>query len=103
MKTQSVLPRNSMEDVLREVPPGGVVLTTRSRKRFAVLPLNGPVLEFLSEHDPEMVKKYRAIYARMKAGEYLTFQDVMRTTRDGLKGHGRARTKGSKPAKRDKR
>ncbi len=64
-------------DVLKKVGPEGLLLEF-SKARYAVMPLDDDLIDYLIERSPRFIAECKRIRKQMKKGEYLTHADVKR-------------------------
>ena len=65
-------------DVLRSAGTDGVLLEDEASARYAILPLDDDVLDFLLEWNPKFRDDCQRIRERMRAGEFHRHDDVRR-------------------------
>ena len=58
-------------DVLKGAASDGVVLDTKNHKRFAMIPLDDDLIDYLLERNPKFIRECRKIDAEMKRREVL--------------------------------
>ena len=63
-------------EVLKVVGANGLVLEAADAARYALLPLNDDLLDYLLERSPKLIEECRQIHQRMAAGEYYTQEEV---------------------------
>lgn len=66
-------------DILQAAGTGGVVLESAKETRFAVLPLDDDLIDYLLERNPRFFKSCREIRERMKAGQFHSHEELRRT------------------------
>jgi len=76
-------------EVLKGAAADGVVLDTKNRKRFAMIPLDDDLIDYLLERNPKFIRECRKIDAEMKRGKYTTHEEVMKMFAKELR-HARA-------------
>ena len=72
--------------VLRIAAKHGALLEAGKQKRYAVLPLDDDLIDFLLERSPKLIKECRKIDKEMKAGKYTTHDEVKRMFRAETRG-----------------
>jgi hypothetical protein len=75
-------------EVLKAAEAGCVVVESESKARYAVLPLDDGLLDYLIEHHPKFVAECAEIRSRMQSGRSTSHDDVRRlfAKRFGSKG-----------------
>jgi len=63
-------------EILRAAEPDGVLLESEPRRRYALLPLDEDLLDYLLEHNPKLIKDCRRIRKQMDAGQFFTHDEV---------------------------
>jgi hypothetical protein len=69
-------PRMTIGEVLRAAGRDGVVLESDGQVRFAVLPLDEQLIDYLVEHNPKFIEDCRGIRERMQRGRFHTHEEV---------------------------
>ena len=59
----------------------GILLEQEGRRTYALMPLDHDLLDYLLEHNPELIKESARIRRRMKRGAFHTHDEVKRTLR----------------------
>ena len=59
-----------MEQILKAADADGVLLESDSNKRYAVLPLDDDLVDYLLEHNPRFIEDCARIRDRMRAGKF---------------------------------
>ncbi len=62
--------------VLKGAAADGVLVHTKNRKRFAMIPLDDDLIDYLLERNPRFIRECRKIDAEMKRGKYTTHEEV---------------------------
>lgn len=70
-------------DVLDEARADAVLLETGDRVSHAILPLDDDLLDFLLERNPAFIAECAAIRQRMRAGDALAHEDVVKLFAEG--------------------
>ncbi len=65
-----------MGQILKAADADGVLLESESEKRYAVLPLNDDLVDYLLEHDPRFIEECDRIRDRMRAGKFHGHDEV---------------------------
>jgi hypothetical protein len=65
-------------EILGAAGTEGVVLEAEGLPRYAVMPLDDDLLDYLVERNPRFLETCRQIRDRMHAGKSLTHEDVKR-------------------------
>ena len=77
MTVQPVTDLNTtIGDVLRSAATGGVLLEPEGHVRYAVLPLDDDLMDYLLERCPSLIDLCRQIRQRMQSGRYHTHEEV---------------------------
>jgi hypothetical protein len=63
-------------EVLKGAAADGVLVDTRNRKRFAMIPLDDDLIDYLLERNPRFIQECRKIDAEMKRGKFKTHAEV---------------------------
>ena len=63
-------------EVLKGAAADGVLVHTKNRKRFAMIPLDDDLIDYLLERNPAFIRECRKIDAEMKRGKYTTLEEV---------------------------
>ncbi|MBI4601596.1 MAG: hypothetical protein HY721_06510 [Planctomycetes bacterium] len=71
-------PNTPIGEVLKAAGTGGVLVESGSKVRYAVLPLDDDLLDFLLEHNPRFIAECAEIRARMRNGRFKTHDEVRR-------------------------
>ncbi len=69
-------PQMTISEVLQAAGQDGVVLESDGQPRFAVLPLDDQLIDYLVEHSPKFIEVCRGIRDRMQAGRFHTHDEV---------------------------
>ena len=62
-------------DILKDMGPEGVLLES-AQERYAVIPLDDDLIDFLIERSPKFAEDCKLIRERMKAGAFKSHQEV---------------------------
>jgi len=65
-------------EILQGAESDGVLLDPGEESRFAVLPLDEDLLDYLLEHNPKFTKDCHRIREEMRAGQFHTHDEVRR-------------------------
>mgnify|MGYP001159158842 CR=1 FL=1 len=80
MTTQNVSdPTTPIGDLLRAAGSDGLLLTSDDQTRYALIPLDDDLLDYLIERSPKLVAECQKIRERMQAGHYRTHDEVKRS------------------------
>ena len=66
-------------EILRAASEDGVVLESRGQPRFAVLPLDDELIDYLLEHNSRLIETCQGIRERMQAGRFHSHDEVKRS------------------------
>lgn len=69
-------PSTSLERILEAADADGVLLESESRKRYAVLPLDDDLVDYLLEHNPRFIEDCARIRDRMRGGKFHGHDEV---------------------------
>ena len=64
-------------DILKDIGPEGVLLES-SQARYAVIPLDDDLIDYLLERSPKLAEECKRIRERMKAGGFKSSKEVRR-------------------------
>ncbi len=79
MKRQSLDMQISIGELLNKVPPEGTVIESRDHARFALLPWDEDVVEFLFARHSKHIAEFERIRERMRHGQFHTHEEVLKT------------------------
>ena len=65
-------------DILQAAGSEGLLLETESQSRFAIIPLDDDLIDYLLERSPKFIEDCRQIRERMRAGQFHSHEDVKR-------------------------
>jgi hypothetical protein len=71
-------PKTPIGEILKAVGSEGILLESADRGRYALIPLDNDVIDFLIERDPTFIARCREIRERMDAGQFQTHEEVRR-------------------------
>jgi hypothetical protein len=71
-------PKTPIGEILKAAAPDGLVLESEDQGRYALLPLDEDLMDFLVERNPKFRAVCRQIRTRMDAGQFLTQEEVKR-------------------------
>ena len=63
-------------DVLRAAGSEGILLESPGEMRYALIPLDDDLIDYLLERSPKFIEQCRDIQNRMQAGHYRTQEEV---------------------------
>jgi hypothetical protein len=72
-------PKTPIGDILKSAGPEGLVLEFEDEIRYALIPLDDDLIDFLLERNPNFRAVCNQIRARMDAGQFLSHEDVKRS------------------------
>ncbi len=79
MTTQPVSdPNTPIGEILKAAGSEGIVLESEGQGRYALLPLDDDVIDFLIERSPKFRADCHEIRQRMDSGQFQTHEDVRR-------------------------
>ena len=79
MTVQSVNdPNTPIGEILKAAGTNGIVLESEGQGRYAVIPLDDDLIDFLVERSPKFRTHCREIRGRMDATEFQTHEEVRR-------------------------
>ncbi len=70
-------------ELLREVGPDGLLLESPGPARFALVPLDDDMIDYLLERSPNFRKECEEIRQRMAAGRFRTHDEVRKMLESG--------------------
>jgi hypothetical protein len=71
-------PKTPIGEILKAAAADGLVLESADEGRYAVLPLDDDLIDFLVERNPNFRAVCRQVRTRMDAGQFLTHEEVKR-------------------------
>ncbi len=63
-------------EILKAAEAGGVVVESDSKARYAILPLDDDLLDYLIEHNPKFIAECEEIRSRMRSGHSKSHDEV---------------------------
>jgi hypothetical protein len=63
-------------DLLRAAGADGVLLESAGETRYALMPLDDDLIDFLIERSPKFIEQCREIQKRMQAGKLRTHEEI---------------------------
>jgi hypothetical protein len=69
-------PKTPIGEILKAAGSEGILLESEDRGRFALIPLDDDVIDFLIERDPKFIVHCREIRERIDAGQFQTHEEV---------------------------
>jgi hypothetical protein len=79
MTVQSVSdPSTPIGEILKTAGSEGILLESEGRERYALLPLDDDLIDFLIERSPTFRVRCREIRQRMDSGQFQTQEEVRR-------------------------
>lgn len=83
MTVQSINDRSTpIGEILETAGPEGVLLESEGQQRYALLPLDDDLIDFLIERSPAFRGRCREIRHRMDSGQFQTQDEVKRRFAD---------------------
>ena len=70
-------------EILQAAGSDGVVLEAQDQGRYAVIPLDDDLIDYLIERDPRFIEACRQIRERMRAGHFRTHEEVKKLLAGG--------------------
>ena len=75
-------PKTPIAEILKAAAPDGLLLESEGHARYAVIPLDDDLIDYLIERNPKFIEVRRQIRERMQAGHFQT-HDAVRALLDG--------------------
>jgi hypothetical protein len=69
-------PKTPISEILKAVGSDGLLLESEGQARYAVIPLDDDLIDYLVERSPKFIDVCRQIRARMTAGRFHTHEMV---------------------------
>jgi hypothetical protein len=69
-------PNKPIGEILKAAGSQGILLESEEQGRYALIPLDDDVIDFLIERNPEFIVSCREIRERVDAGQFQTHQAV---------------------------
>ena len=69
-------PKTPIGDILRAAGSEGLLLESEDQSRYAVIPLDDDLIDYLIERNPKFIAECREILDRMRAGQSHSHDDV---------------------------
>jgi len=63
-------------ELFQNADPSGILLDAGDNEKYALLPLNDDLVDFLIERNSAFIEECRQICRRMEAGQFRSHQDV---------------------------
>jgi hypothetical protein len=76
-------PKTPIGEILKAAGPDGLVLEFEDQSRYALIPLDEDLVDFLIERNPGFRAVCKQVRARMDAGQFLTHEEVKKSLREG--------------------
>jgi hypothetical protein len=76
-------PKTTIGEILRAAGSEGILLESEDQGRFALIPLDDDLIDFLIERNPKFIADCRETRQRMDAGQFQTHEEVKRELVDG--------------------
>jgi len=71
-------PKTPISEILKAAGSEGIVLESEDQGRYALIPLDDDLIDFLIERSPKLRAECRQIRERMDAGQFQTHEEVRR-------------------------
>lgn len=71
-------PKTPISDILRAAGSEGILLESEDQARYAVIPLDDDLIDYLIERNPKFIAECREIRDPMRAGQSHSHDDVKR-------------------------
>lgn len=68
--------KTPLGEVLKAAEAGGILVESESKARYAVLPLDDDLLDYLIEHNPKFIAECEEIRSRMRSGQSKSHDEV---------------------------
>ena len=72
-------PKTPIGDILKSAGPEGLLLEFEDQSRYALIPLDDDLIDFLLERNPGFRGACQEIRARMDAGQFLSHEEVKKS------------------------
>lgn len=69
-------PRTPIGEILKAAGDDGILIESEDRGRFAIIPLDDDLIDFLIERNPKFLAACRQIRGRMDGGQFHSPEDV---------------------------
>ena len=69
-------PKTPISEILKAVGADGLLLEAEGQARYAVIPLDDELIDYLIERSPKFIEVCRQVRARMTAGRFHTHEAV---------------------------
>jgi hypothetical protein len=69
-------PKTPISEILKAVGSDGLLLESEGQARYAVIPLDDDLIDYLVERSPKFIDVCRQIRARMTAGRFHSHETV---------------------------
>jgi hypothetical protein len=71
-------PNTPIGEILKAAGSDGIVLESEGQGRYALIPLDEDLIDYLIERSPKFLAACREIRKRMDAGQFQTHEEVRR-------------------------
>jgi hypothetical protein len=71
-------PKTPIGEILKAAGSEGILLESEDRGRYALIPLDDDVIDFLIERNPKFIAHCREIRERIDAGQFQPHEEVRR-------------------------
>jgi len=69
-------PKTPISEILKAAGSEGLLLEAEGQARYAVIPLDDELIDYLIERNPKFIEVCRGIRERMRAGRFHTHEAV---------------------------
>jgi hypothetical protein len=70
-------------EILAAVSTEGILLESKEQRRFAIIPLDDDLIDYLVERSPTFIEDCRQIREQMRGGKYHSHEVVRKLLMDG--------------------
>jgi hypothetical protein len=63
-------------EILQDVGSDGILLESPGQRRYALMPLDDDLLDYLLERSPKLIEACQEIRQRMQGGQFHSHEDV---------------------------
>jgi hypothetical protein len=71
-------PKTPIGEILKAAGHDGILIESEDQGRFAIIPLDDDLIDFLIERNPRFLAACRQIRGRMDGGQFLSHEEVRR-------------------------
>ncbi len=76
-------PNTPIGEILAAVSADGILLEGQDQGRFAIIPLDDDLIDYLVERSPKFIEDCRRIREQMRGGKYHSHEEVRKLFIDG--------------------